>query len=264
MLDEIKIRARLKALGVTAPKIITYSLTDSTNTRAREFAKSHQENKTPTVFIADGQTNGRGRRGRSFFSEQGAGIYISFLIYPEARGADATRVTAHAAVALAEAVSAITPLQPKIKWVNDIYAGEKKLAGILAESEMSEDGNVAFLVVGMGINVYKTPLPAEISATATSVEAECSERVSRESLCAEIIKRFLLSSMPEEHILARYRALSLVTGKEITVTRISGESYTAKAAEILDDYSLLIKRPDGSSERIFTGEVSTRIKRNQE
>lgn len=264
MLDEIKIRAQLKELAITAPKIITYSLTDSTNTRAREFAKSHPDNKAPTVFIADGQTNGRGRRGRSFFSEQGAGIYISFLIYPESRGADATRVTAHAAVALAEAISAVTSLQPKIKWVNDIYSGEKKLVGILAESEMSADGNIAFLVVGMGVNVYKTTLPDEISDIATSIEAECGERVSRELLTAEIIKNILFRTLSEEELLARYRDYSFIVGKEITVTRISGESYTAKATEILDDYSLLVDKPDGSSERLFTGEVSTKIKQKQE
>lgn len=257
-MDTLKITEFLGKSGIASPKIFYYRVTDSTNTRAAEYARANPENRTPAVFIADAQSAGRGRRGRSFFSEAGVGVYLSILLYPTERGADATRATARAAVALSEAVSALSPISPSIKWVNDLYAGGKKLAGILAEGEMAEDGKISRLVLGMGINVYKTTFPKEISKTATSIEAECGERISREMLVAEIIKNLLSPSLTEEEILRKYRERSFIVGREITVLKAT-ESYEARAVEILDDYSLLIEKPDGSREKLFTGEVSTRV-----
>ena len=81
MLSEKRITEELKKLGVEPPKIIFYELTDSTNTRAKEYAKENPDNKEPVVFIANAQSAGRGRRGRSFVSNEGAGIYMSILTY---------------------------------------------------------------------------------------------------------------------------------------------------------------------------------------
>ena len=99
MLKVDKIREELIAFGVNPPKIIYYESTDSTNTRAKIYAKENPDNREPVVFIANGQTVGRGRRGRSFVSENGAGIYMSILTYPDEKAADSTVVTAKTAVA---------------------------------------------------------------------------------------------------------------------------------------------------------------------
>ena len=230
MLNEKLLTEALRELGDKAPRIFLYEKTDSTNTRAREYAREHPENKSPVIFIAESQSAGRGRRGRSFVSEGGVGIYMSLLLYPEKRGADATKITAEAAVALADAIKELSSLRPRIKWVNDIYAGGKKLAGILTEAVMS--------------------------SIATSIEEECNERISRELLVFKAVKNLLSDGINESEILRKYRESSLLIGEEITVLPLSGEPYFARALEILDDYSLSVEREDGKKERLFTGEVS--------
>ena len=192
MLSKEKITEELNSLGVACPEIVYYDVTDSTNTRAKEYAKEkHSAEKRPVVFIANGQSAGRGRRGRSFVSESGAGIYISILTYPDESGADATAATARAAVRLSRAIESVCDAEIKIKWVNDLYLGGKKLAGILTEGEMGEAGKIAYQVVGMGINVYKNAISDEISTIATSLEAELNDAPDRSVLAARIIYEFL-------------------------------------------------------------------------
>ena len=252
MLNKSRLEEELISLGVTPPKIIFYSETDSTNTRAKEYALK-AENKETVVFIADSQTAGRGRRGRSFVSEKGAGIYISILTFPNQSGADATKATAKAAVSLSRAIEALTDCEIKIKWVNDLYLGGKKLAGILTEGELREDGKIAYQVVGMGINVYKSAISKEISDIATSLEDQC-EAPDRARLSAMIIKEFL--SCCDDYY-AEYKARSFIIGKKVTVVKLT-ESYEARVLDINPDFSLLIDR-DETKERLFTGEISLKI-----
>lgn len=254
MLSVDKITEELKKLGVSAPKIVYYDLTDSTNTRAKEHARANPKNREPIVFIADGQTGGRGRRGRSFVSIRGAGIYISILTYPDERGFDATGATAEAAVSLARAIESVCHCKIGIKWVNDLYLGGKKLAGILTEGEMGEEGKIAYQVVGMGINVYKDAISDEISDIATSLDGELSSAPDRSKLAARIIKEFF-SGTADRH--AEYKARSVIIGKTVTVMKPS-ESYTARVIDINPDYSLKIQTSRGE-ERLFTGEVSLKI-----
>ena len=190
MLDTEKISALISKKRGRAPKITYYKLTDSTNLRAKDYATANPDDREPRVFIADGQTAGRGRLGRSFVSESCAGIYVSLLLHPEASGFDATRVTAKAAVALSLATEQLTGAKTHVKWVNDIFLGSKKLAGIWVEGSMCEDGNLPYIVVGMGINVYKNAISEEISDIATSIEGETKMRVDRSELAALIIPEF--------------------------------------------------------------------------
>lgn len=238
-------------MGILPPKIVYYELTDSTNTRAKEYAAQHPKNREPIVFIADGQTAGRGRRGRSFVSESGAGIYISILTYPEESGADATAATARAAVLLLRAIESVCECKIRIKWVNDLYLGGRKLAGILTEGELGEDGKISYQVVGMGINVYKNAISDEISAIATSLESEASCAPDRSKLAARIIAKLLNG---EGDCYAEYKARSFIIGKSVTVIKLT-ESYEAKVLDINPDYSLTVER-DGKEESLFTGEIS--------
>ncbi len=254
MLSEKRIIEELKRLGVPTPKIICYGLTDSTNTRAKEYARANRDGRETVVFIADGQTAGRGRLGRGFVSERGAGIYMSILTYPEKSGADATAETARAAVALALATEDLCDCKIDIKWVNDLYIGDKKLAGILAEGEMDERGNLAYQVVGMGINVYKNAISDEISAIATSLEGEGIMPPDRSALAARIIKELLTGG---GDFYREYKARSLVIGRDVTVIKPAG-SYEARVLDLNPDFSLKIQTESGI-ERLFTGEVSLKI-----
>ena len=254
MLNRERIIEELKKIGVQPPEIIYYELTDSTNTRAKEYAKENPENKEPVVFIANAQSAGRGRRGRSFISNAGAGIYVSILTYPDEQAEDSTAVTAKAAVALAKSVESLSKCETKIKWVNDLYLGGKKLAGILVEGETKENGKIAYQVVGMGINVYKNAISNEISEIATSIEGELNRAPDRCALVAEIIKNFLFEN---SDYYEEYRARSFVIGKEVTVIKLT-ESYSAKVIDINTDFSLTIEH-SGKTERLFSGEISLKI-----
>ena len=252
MLKKEKIIEHLREIGINPPKIVFYEKTDSTNTRAKEYAEATDSRET-VVFIANSQTAGRGRRGRGFVSNEGAGIYISILTYPTEDGFDATRTTAEAAVALARAVEALCQCDVRIKWVNDLFLGGKKLAGILTEGKVAENGKIAYSVVGMGINVYKNAISDEISTIATSIEGEINYAPDRSRLAAMIIKEFL----DRGDCYAEYKARSFVIGREVTVVKLN-ESYPARVIDINPDYSLLIDH-DGAEERLFTGEISLRL-----
>ncbi len=254
MLNEEKIVKSLKTLGVSAPKIIFYESTDSTNLRAKEYAKEHPGESA--IFIADCQTAGRGRRGRSFVSNAGAGIYMSILTYPDERGANATSATARVAVALARAIESVCDCKIQIKWVNDLYLGGKKLAGILTEGEMASDGKIAYQVVGMGINIYKNAISDEILSIATSLEGELNYAPDREAIVARIINEFFTYA---DDCYTEYKKRSFIIGKEVTVIKLT-ESYKAKVLDLSPDFSLLVER-NGTAERLFTGEISLKIQK---
>ncbi len=254
-----------KTRDIISPEnIFYYETADSTNTRALEYAKELGKNAPErAVFIADGQTLGRGRRGRSFVSEAGAGIYITFLYTPK-KDTDAERITARSAVALRRAIKKSTDTDTKIKWVNDLYASlpteeSKKLSGILAEAVTEDGGKIARIAVGMGINVYKSSALDEISDIATSLEDVTGKRFSREEIIFSLIWEFY-KEREERDVLAEYRDSSLTLGRSVTVFPHSGESYDALVKEILDDYSLLVKTERGEEKRIFSGEVRTKIR----
>lgn len=258
MLDIKKIRT---ALEKKAPKIIYYPETDSTNTRAKLYAKEHTEQREPVIFIADSQTAGRGRLGRSFHSATEAGIYISFLLYPDCVGSLVTKFTPFAAVKLSECVEELTSIMPQIKWVNDLYACGKKLAGILVEGEMNSEGKITYLACGLGINVYKTALPDEISSIAISIEEASGEIISREELVALLINKILSSfkDFDSDDLFSGYKKRLNTLSKEVNVIK-PGTSYPATVKALNSDYSLTITLPDGSEEILFTGEVSVRNK----
>ena len=125
------------------------SETDSTNTRLKEWAREGRI-AAPYVLTADSQTAGRGRLGRRFVSPPGTGLYMSILIAPP-KNTDAGKITVLAAVAVCRTIHELTGLQPKIKWVNDLFLRGKKVCGILAE-KINEG-----VIVGIGINVESPP-----------------------------------------------------------------------------------------------------------
>ena len=153
--------------------------------------------------------------------------------------------------------------EPRIKWVNDLYANGKKLAGILVEGEMDSDGNLAYIVCGLGINVYKTALPEEISQIAISVEEVISKKISMESLAASLIDKIIAEadSFASEELFSAYLSRLDTLGKDVTVIK-ANESYEARAEGLNPDYSLVLSLPDGRKETLFTGEVSIRAKKD--
>lgn len=173
---------RLNRLG--AP-LLFFSTVGSTNDVAAALAEAGREG---AVVIADQQTAGRGRHGRRWFSPPGSGLYISVVLTPARAGPSATEratalLTLAAGVALVDAVEATTGLAPDLKWPNDLLVGRRKLAGILAESAVSESGPL-HVALGYGINVSTSAYPSELAARATSLESELGRPIERGALCA--------------------------------------------------------------------------------
>lgn len=257
VLSEKQIYAQIVNEDLHNIRIFTYDMTDSTNTRAREYAKCGSV-ELPCVFIAGGQYAGRGRRGRAFDSERGAGLYISFLFKPEGDAPDLTSVTARAAVKVCRAIESVCDISLGIKWVNDVFVNEKKLAGILTEGEFdSERGGFAYLICGIGINLLNRAFPDEISDIATSVEKETGYLPDVNLLAARLICEFFSDDEPCA-VMEEYRRRSTVIGKRVEVRRISGETFFAKADTITDSGALAVRRDDGAVEELVSAEVSIR------
>ncbi|MBR5109129.1 MAG: biotin--[Clostridia bacterium] len=219
--------------------------TDSTNTRLKEWARAGKIT-APFLLAADSQSAGRGRLGRRFVSPPGTGLYMSLLIDPP-EDADTGKITVLAAVAVCQAIEACTGLQPKIKWVNDLFLGGKKVCGILAERV---GGSV---VVGMGVNL-KTPIggfPPE-AAIAGALDAD----VDRFTLAGTIARHYLdgLERLDTGEAVTYYRAHMPLIGREIRYTQ-SGQEKNALVTGVADDGGLMI-RDDTGDHILRTGEVS--------
>ena len=233
---------------------------DSTNTVLRSLAE--QGAAEGTVVIADQQTNGRGRWGRSFYSPADTGIYLSLLLRPvNADPRQTVTLTAAAAVALCQAMESVSGAAPEIKWVNDIFLNGKKISGILTEAAFSlESGAPEYVVVGVGINAYSPEggFPPELTGIADALWDRPIPD-GKNCLAAEFLNRFwaLYAAGDPSAFLEDYRRRSLVVGKDITV--IAGDMETpAHAVGIDDSCRLLVRYENGETAALSYGEVRIR------
>ena len=250
--------AKSNSYTIGGAKVFRLSECGSTNTLAREYARKSAERGEvcDAVFIAESQSAGRGRRGRSFLSPIG-GIYASFLYFGSGRELDISSLTARAAVVSARALERIHRVKIDIKWVNDLYVNNKKIAGILTEGEFDEKGKLRYFIVGMGINVYKIPDFERVMPTATTLEDEINGRPEKEKILAELIRgmREELLCPDSADMLAEYRERCNLLGRRVRVMR-GDESYEARVLSVGDDYTLEVMLDSGEIARLNSGEVS--------
>ena len=233
----------------------------STNTLMREKASAG----TPEgcILIANMQTEGRGRIGRSFFSPADTGIYMSLLLRPRRYSSrQAFRLTTMAAAAACDAIEKVAKKTAQIKWVNDIYMDNKKVSGILTEASFGlEDGLLEYAILGIGLNVYppKEGFPKELAGTAGSIFS-APQNDGKNHLAAEFLNSFMTYySMPEQTGYTKtYREHSLVIGKEILV-HFQGESRKALALDIDEECRLLVKYENGETQLLSFGEISVTL-----
>ncbi len=226
---------------------------NSTNAKLKDMAL-HRAAEGCTI-IAGTQTDGRGRRGRSFCSPEG-GLYLSTLLRPQAPF-DAGRVTCCAAVAAARAIESLCALSVDVKWVNDLFIRGRKVGGILAEGVIAPDGILSAVVLGIGINLHGVLSP-ELTPIATTLSDEGAE-VEREALAAAFLNEWerLYTATDSAEWMMEYRRRSLVIGKTVTVLR--GEScFEAVAQAVTDEGHLVVRTADGVME-LSSGEVSVRL-----
>lgn len=241
-----------KALG---KKIDVFKTIDSTNNFAKSLAQLGAEHGT--TVISEVQTQGKGRMGRSFYSPLGMGIYMSVILRPKLSVEHSLLITSCAAVAVAEAIEKVSGVECKIKWVNDIYAGGKKLCGILTEASVNvEQGGLEYAIVGMGINVQNVTFPKNVADIATSIKLETGENISRSLLAAEVLNCLeeKLESITDKSFIEEYRRRSNLMGKRITVTQ--GDNVYEASCTGIDEYGrLLIKLDNGEDRALSSGTI---------
>lgn len=215
------------------------------------------------AIVANAQTEGRGRLGRSFYSPADTGIYLSLLLRPQGYSPSrAVKLTTMAAVALCEAIEKVSKEQTQIKWVNDIYMDGKKVSGILTEASLDlENGSLDYVVLGIGVNVYppKDGFPAELENIAGTVFHE-RQSDGKNRLVAEFLNRFMTYYEAKENLnyAEKYKRRSLVIGKRINVLTFAGQK-KAVALDVDGDCRLLVRYEDGQTERLSSGEISIRL-----
>ena len=208
-----------------------------------------------TLVLAEEQTQGRGRRGRSFASPAGENLYFTLVLRLTAD--THRRLPLIVPLAACEAVRA-EGLDALIKWPNDIWVGARKLSGMLIDAEFRDDGFVAFPGIGINVNGDPTVVP-ELRDTATSVRRELGRPIEREGLLARICNNLESAfALEPAEVAGRYRAMSLVLGRSITVSAVGADPFEATAEGVDDDGSLRVRRVGGTVETVLAADVSVR------
>lgn len=238
-------------------KISVVKETVSTNTDLKLLACQGEEEIS--VLIADRQSGGKGRKGRSFFSPAESGCYMSFLVRPDCTAEQSTLLTTMAATVTAEAIERVTGKKARIKWVNDIFLEGKKVGGILTEARISPVGNgLDWAVVGIGINLREPDggFPEELSEIAGSICTNADEDM-KNRLIAQIISGFLeeYPLLHQKNYIKRYRNRLFFLGEKITVVELTS-SYTATAVDVDEMCRLIVELPDKSRKALCSGEIS--------
>jgi BirA family biotin operon repressor/biotin-[acetyl-CoA-carboxylase] ligase len=256
----VEIRSGLET-ALIGREIIHFDRIDSTNRVASELAREGAPEGT--VVIAEEQTSGRGRLGRTWLVPPNSSILMSILLRPSIPPSQAFSLTAIASVGLVRAIRRTTGLQARIKWPNDIYLEGKKAAGVLTEVSADQD-RLRYAIVGIGLNVNWDPEAyPEIRDTATSLGAVSRKRVSRSELLKAILEGMddlyaALGRGEQTGIHAQWKAASLVLGRPVRIIAFDATE-EGIVEEISEDGTLLLRDSEGRLKRIVAGDVSLRL-----
>ncbi|MCM1261458.1 MAG: biotin--[acetyl-CoA-carboxylase] ligase [Butyrivibrio sp.] len=244
-------------------KLYYFEETESTNLDAKRLAG--EDAPHGTVVIADMQTAGRGRRGRTWQSPHESSVYMTILLKPDFAPDKAPMLTLVMALSVAQAISDATGIKAGIKWPNDIVVNAKKVCGILTEMSV-ETGSIQHVVIGVGINVNNDSpedFPEEIRQTATSLKIESGKHISRNELIERVLFRFeknydtFVTTLDLSLLMGAYDELLLNRDSEIRVLDPKGE-YSGIARGISRAGELLVEAGNGDIVRVDSGEVSVR------
>ena len=224
---------------------IQFQTIPSTNT----YAKENIENLIlPTLIISDEQTAGRGRQGKSFFSPKNTGLYMT-LAFNAPKSCEL--LTPAAAVAVCKELEAFG-IEPKIKWVNDVFVEEHKVCGILTECFARE--NNLYIALGIGINLTTKNFPNELNI-ASSVNLSCDKSALAENISRRILE---FCENGNQNILSEYKNRLFILNRDITYTKNNIE-FSARAVDINEQCNLIVRHTDGSEETLSSGEISIKL-----
>lgn len=240
-------------------EIYYFDSIDSTNTKAKELAE--EGHPSGTLVVADRQTAGKGRRGRSWESPTGIGIFMTLMLKPEINPNNASMLTLVAAMATTRAIRRVTGVPAMIKWPNDIVMNGKKVCGILTEMSAQFD-YINHIVIGIGINVHNEDFPEEIAQTASSLYLESGQHIHRASLIEAFLEEFedvyaeYLKTEDMEGLQKEYDAMLVNRGRQVRVLDPK-EPFEGKAMGITKKGELIVDTWE-SRKLVSSGEVSVR------
>lgn len=240
-------------------EIYYFDSIDSTNTKAKELAE--EGHPSGTLVVADRQTAGKGRRGRSWESPTGIGIFMTLMLKPEINPNNASMLTLVAAMATTRAIRRVTGVPALIKWPNDIVMNGKKVCGILTEMSAQFD-YINHIVIGIGINVHNEDFPEEIAKTASSLYLESGQHIHRASLIEAFLEEFedvyaeYLKTEDMEGLQKEYDAMLVNRGRQVCVLDPK-EPFEGKAMGITKKGELIVDTWE-SRKLVSSGEVSVR------
>lgn len=239
----------LKLNGVDC-EVKAFDEIDSTNLEAKRMVNTVGDKAV--LLLAESQTAGKGRMGRSFYSPKATGLYMSYMYTPEADFSDSVTVTAASSVAVTRAIEALTDLKPRIKWVNDIYIQGKKVCGILTEAVT---GQRVKIIVGIGVNITTEDFPDGVAEVATALKAP----IDRNNLAVGIITELtkLIAELPQRTFIEDYREKSCVLGRKVTFFK-NGIEANGKAVDIDCNGGLIVETQNGNV-TLNTGEITLRV-----
>ena len=260
---DLMTEAEIKSLMHTdwvAKEVLYFDTIDSTNTKAQELAEKGYP--SGTLVVADKQESGKGRRGRSWVSPSGTGIFMTLMIKPDINPNNASMLTLVAALAVAKAITSVTGEKALIKWPNDIVVNGKKVCGILTEMNAQFD-YINNIVVGVGINVHNESFPEEISQMASSLMIEAGgKRFHRAQIIAETMSYFeqyydiFLKTQDLSALVREYDELLVNRNKSVRVLDPK-EPFDGKAMGITPKGELIVDTWE-SRKLVSSGEVSVR------
>lgn len=262
ILSEELIREDLSASGIPENQLLLQVLdsVDSTN----NYCRTLDYGNPATAVLADRQTGGRGRYGRTFESPKGTGIYLTYSFRPYFPLSQVTHVTSIAAVLTHRVLEKISGEKLGIKWVNDIYKGNLKICGILTEGLGSlESGNFERVIVGIGINCLKDSFPPELAGKAGSLTESEHPSFTRNQISAALIAELHRALNEQSHLdtsryLEEYRKNCFIIGRNVTVSETGKEPYTAYVEGVDPEFRLQVKTPE--EHRLLSGgEVSLKL-----
>ena len=235
------------------PIVYPFECLDSTNNEAKRYIE--KGGVLPALFIAERQTEGRGRQGKSFFSE--GGLYMSLVMPLDAIKGDVLRATTASAASVAQTVEKMCGKRLLIKWVNDLYFEDRKVCGILCEAVYDKESLKAkAVIIGVGINLNVSRFPSELQSIAGGILCPDADKG---ELAEAISQRIIELVCGQEDYTEFYKSRCFVIGKEIYFTE-NGEIKEARAVGIGEGGSLIIEMPDKSQRALSSGEITVRVK----
>ncbi len=241
-------------------EVYIYKKEDSSNNVAKRLCKEGA--KEGTVVIVESQTAGRGRMGRSFLSDSENGLYMSVVLRPHISADKCVSITVAAAVAVAEAIEVLSQRECHIKWVNDIYIGDKKCCGILTEASVDfESGGLQYAILGIGVNLC--PPVGGFDSAITEIACGIYEREYpcgfKSRLCAEIVNRFFdyYEHLEEKKYIDAYRQKSNIIGRKVDVY-VGDRIISGVAMDVDENANLIVRDEDGKSHSFNSGEARVR------